>query len=140
MIDRSERELRELAEVDRALSEMELVEAPIRLSAAVMERLRASIPLPHFRLKWIDYFLGAFAAVMLAAGFLVTQTLPPFFELTIRQEINYWLIRFMLQPLPPLLLLAALVVGAGCALLVANMAVRVIREEDFSRRRPASQE
>jgi len=113
--------------VDDSLRAIELEEVPPNFTVSVMERVGVLSPLPYFRLKWIDLFLGGFAAAMLGIVILVGLTLPPYFDLTIRQEMAYWFHRVLLDPAPWILWFAAALMGVmggvfGMALLYRTLA------------------
>jgi hypothetical protein len=111
-------------EIDRAFRLDPLEEPPARLAASVMSRVRGHIPAPNFKLHWVDYFVAAFCASMLAAVFLVTQTLPPTFGLTLRVDLQYLLYRAALAGPSPWVWTGTLVMGTACVLITA----RVLRE------------
>lgn len=101
--------------VEEALHSLPLAETPPHFAASVMRQVRAA-SLPVFRLIWIDLVLFAFVAVMLLVVILIGGSLPPYFDLYIRQEIAYWTQRVWLDPrLAWLALSAAGLILAGTA-------------------------
>lgn len=101
--------------IDEALFSLPLAETPPRFTASVMQQVRAA-SLPVFRLTWIDLVLFAFVAVMILAVILIGGSLPPYFDLYLRQEIAYWTQRAWLDPrLAWLALSAAGLILAGAA-------------------------
>ncbi len=63
------------AAVDDALRTYPLAPAPLTLAPAIITRIHASSPAPHFRLEWLDYALSLFAAGMVGLGLVIWQSI-----------------------------------------------------------------
>ncbi len=116
-------------EVEDALDNVKLVEAPPELLKTVMVQVRQT-PQPHFQLSWSDLLVSIFFAGMILLVGFVGSMLPVDLRNYLHLEWLYWLQRFKLQPLVPLTLIAGgLLALAG--FWIAGLSLRILREHNW---------
>ena len=78
-------------DLEDALQTYPIIPAPTRFSEMVMDNVRASAPIPQFRLSWIDYALTFFATSMIALTLVLWQFVPVQWIMRIRfQAFVFW--------------------------------------------------
>lgn len=107
------------------LRSLPLAETPPRFTVEVMQKIsRASRP--RFRLTWLDFSLTAFFALMGLLVVVVSRSLPPYFDVYLRQEALYWLQRLQLDPALGRALLAGALMALGGVLTAAGLTYHLI--------------
>lgn len=88
--------------LEDALHTYPIASAPAGFSTSVMNTVRASAPIPQFRLSWVDYALTFFATSMIALTLVLWQFVPVQWVMRIRfQAFVFWEYgtRFQLTPI-----------------------------------------
>jgi hypothetical protein len=83
----TERDHQEFALVEAAARSYPLADIPLGFSATVMNRVRATSPMPHFRVAWQDIILSLFIAGMVVLASAVWFSLPPQTQLYVQMRI-----------------------------------------------------
>ena len=89
-------------ELEDALRTYPIIPAPTGFSEMVMDNVRASTPIPQFRLSWIDYALTFFATSMIALTLVLWRFVPAQWIMRIKfQAFVFWEygIRFQFTPI-----------------------------------------
>ena len=103
MTELTEHDRAAYAAVDDALHTYPPAPVPPTLAPAVMARVHALSPAPHFRLEWIDYALSLFAAGMVGLGLtfwkpistqLAVEAQGQFIDLLQYPDIRTWMATF----------------------------------------------
>jgi hypothetical protein len=90
------------AVLEDALHTYPIIPAPAGFSEMVIGNVRASAPIPQFRLSWIDYALTFFFTIMIALTLVLWQLVPVQWIMQVRfQAFVFWehSIRFPLTPI-----------------------------------------
>lgn len=89
-------------ELEDALQTYPIIPAPAGFSGMVMDNVRASAPIPQFRLSWIDYALTIFATSMIALTLILWRFVPVQWIMRIKfQVFVFWEygLRFQFTPI-----------------------------------------
>jgi hypothetical protein len=122
MTSATEKNQKKHFELEDALHTYPIVSAPAGFSKAVMNNVRASVPLPQFQLSWIDYALTFFVACMIGLVLFLWQLIPTQWIMLVRfQTFILWerSIRFLYVP--------ALFVGCALVFLAISFAMTSFR-------------
>ncbi len=82
--------------VEEALRTYPLVSAPLTLRPRVMKRIRATAPIPRFRLTWLDYAMSLFATAMAITPLFVWQFITP--QMMITAQVELFILAQRLNP------------------------------------------